>query len=155
MEKYKSKFRETIMGDPAWCVVDDQGDTLAMFMMSMEFNGEAKAKHLADEMNREAAMVDIKSWDEKIYQAQCNINKVAVALLDMKGMLGFNLKNKDLAAKFDIAEAYNRLIEAMGLLNITVDELPSGEDIEKAQEILSGSKNESKRIDTVPAKNGR
>ena len=122
-----------------WWVIEWPDKQIATFTDSEASTAERAAKEHADRMNREVAMIDIKSWDEKIYQAQCNVNKVAVALLDMKGMLGFNLKNKDLAAKFNIAEAYNRLIEAMGLLNITVDELPSGEDIEKAQEILSGS----------------
>lgn len=140
MEKYKSKYTENIMGAPAWRVVDNQGNTLASFMMTSEFNGEAKAKQLAEEMNREAAMVDIRNWDEKIYQAQCNVNKVAVAIGDMKDMFSFSLNKKDLAGKFDIIGAYNHLIAAMELLKNAVDELPPAEDIDKAQKILSSLK---------------
>lgn len=35
--------------------MDDQGNTLATFKTTVRFNGEAKAKQLAEEMNREAA----------------------------------------------------------------------------------------------------
>lgn len=137
MEKYKSKYTENIMGAPAWRVVDNQGNTLASFMMTSEFNGEAKAKQLAEEMNREAAMADIRNWDEKIYQAQCNVNKVAVAIGDMKDMFSFSLNKKDLAGKFDIVGAYGRLIGAVDLLKNAVDELPPTKEIEKVLEMLS------------------
>lgn len=139
MEKYKSKYTEHIMGAPAWSVVDNKGNVMAVFKTTAELDGEDKAKQLADEMNREAAMADIRSWDEKIYQTQCNVNKVAVALLDMTGMLGFSLNKKDLAGKFDIVGAYGRLIGAVDLLKNAVDELPPIKEIEKVLEILSGS----------------
>lgn len=125
------------MGAPAWSVVDNKGNVMAVFKTTAELDGEDKAKQLADEMNREAAMADIRNWDEKIYQAQCNVNKVAVAIGDMKDMFSFSLNKKDLAGKFDIVGAYNHLIDAMELLKNAVDELPAAEDIDKAQKILS------------------
>lgn len=66
MEKYKSKYTEHIVDAPVWSVVDDQGNTLAMFKTTAGFDGEAKAKQLADEMNREAMSAEIWSWREEI-----------------------------------------------------------------------------------------
>lgn len=135
MEKYKSKYTEHIVGAPAWSVVDNHGNTLATFKTTTRFDGEARAKQLAAEMNREVMMADIRTWREEIERAQRNVNKVAVALVNIKDMIC--LKKKDLPGKFDPKGELVRLRNAMSFLKLTVDELPSAEDIEKAQEILS------------------
>lgn len=135
MEKYKSKYTEHIVGAPAWSVVDNHGNTLATFKTTTRFDGEARAKQLAAEMNREVMMDDIRTWREEIKRAQRNVNKVAVALVNMKDMI--TLKKKDLPGKYDPAGEYNRLHTTLGDLMKTVDKLPDEEDIEKVQEILS------------------
>lgn len=105
MEKYRPyKPMEQLN---TWWVIEWPDKRIATFTDSEASTAERAAKEHADRMNREVVLADVKKWREEIERAQRNVNKVAVALDNMKSMI--TLKKKDLPGKFDPAGEYTRL----------------------------------------------